>query len=87
MAIGWLTAKRWSGELFSIAKLETHVLFWSKKSACLFKATLTVKVILRVSDPHCFNADPDTDPDPTFFLIADPDSGSGSRNRIQGLMI
>jgi hypothetical protein len=32
----------------------------------------------RVSDPHCFNADPDMDPDPAFFLIADPDSGSGS---------
>jgi len=29
----------------------------------------------------------DTDPDPAFFLIADPDSGSGSRIRIQGLMI
>ncbi len=27
----------------------------------------------RVSDPHWFNAD--TDPDPTFFLIADPDPG------------
>ncbi len=39
-----------------------------------------------VSDPHWFNADPDTDPDPAFFLIADPDSGSGSRTRIQGLM-
>ncbi len=39
----------------------------------------------RVSDPHWFNADPDTDPDPAFFLIADPDSGS--RIRIQGLMI
>jgi hypothetical protein len=26
-----------------------------------------------VADPHCFNADPDTDPDPAFFLIADPD--------------
>ena len=25
------------------------------------------------------NADPDTDPDPAFFLIADPDSGSGFR--------
>jgi hypothetical protein len=24
-------------------------------------------------------ADPDTDPDPACFLIADPDSGSGSR--------
>ncbi len=33
----------------------------------------------RVSDPHWFNADPDTDPDPAFFLIADPDSGSGFR--------
>ncbi len=33
----------------------------------------------RVSDPHWFNADPDTDPDPAFFLIADPDPGSGSR--------
>jgi hypothetical protein len=28
-----------------------------------------------VSDPHWFNADPDTDPDPAFFLIADPDPG------------
>ena len=27
-------------------------------------------------------ADPDTDPDPAFFIIADPDSGSGSRIRI-----
>ncbi len=33
----------------------------------------------RVSDPHWLNANPDTDPDPAFFLIADPDSGSGSR--------
>jgi hypothetical protein len=33
-----------------------------------------------------FNADPDTDPDPAFFLIADPDSESGSRIRIQGLI-
>jgi hypothetical protein len=33
-----------------------------------------------------FNADPDMDPDPAFFLIADPDSGSRSRIRIQGLM-
>jgi hypothetical protein len=38
-------------------------------------------VATRVSDPHCFNADPDTDPE--FFLIADPDSGSGSRIRIR----
>ncbi len=36
----------------------------------------------RVSDPHWFIADPDTDPDPAFFLNADPDSGSGSRIRI-----
>jgi hypothetical protein len=33
----------------------------------------------RVSDPHWFNADPDTDPDLAFFLIADPECGSGSR--------
>jgi hypothetical protein len=33
----------------------------------------------RVSDLHWFNADPDTDPDPAFFLIVDPDPGSGSR--------
>jgi hypothetical protein len=38
-----------------------------------------VTIFCRVWDPHCFNADPDTDPDPAFFLIADPDSGSGSR--------
>jgi hypothetical protein len=24
-------------------------------------------------DPHWFNADPDMDPDPEFFLFADPD--------------
>jgi hypothetical protein len=35
----------------------------------------------RVSDPHRFNVDPD----PAFFLIADPDSGSRSRIRIQGM--
>ncbi len=35
---------------------------------------------------NTFNADPDTDPDPAFFITADPDSGSGSRIRIQGLM-
>jgi hypothetical protein len=29
----------------------------------------------RVADPYCFNADPDTDPDLAFFLIADPDPG------------
>ena len=31
----------------------------------------------RVSDPHWFNADPDTDPDPAFFLIADLDPDPG----------
>ncbi len=39
----------------------------------------TLRVVFRVSDPHWFNADPDTDPDPAFFLIADPDPGSRSR--------
>ncbi len=39
-------------------------------------------VLARVADPHCFNADPDTDPDTAFFLIADQDSGSGFRIRI-----
>jgi hypothetical protein len=29
-----------------------------------------ISVMVRVEDP-------DTDPDPAFFLIADPDSGSG----------
>jgi hypothetical protein len=33
----------------------------------------------RVSDPHWFTADPDEDLDPAFFLIANPDPGSGSR--------
>ncbi len=41
----------------------------------------------RVSDPHWFNADPDTDPDPAFFLIADPDSGSWSPDPDPGFMI
>ncbi len=40
------------------------------------KQTITI-LPARVSDPHWFNADPD--PDPAFFLIADPDSGSGSK--------
>ncbi len=38
------------------------------------------KVISRVLDPHCFNADSDTDPDPAFFLIADPDPGFDDLN-------
>jgi hypothetical protein len=29
---------------------------------------------VRVVDPHWFTADPEMDPDPAFFLIADPDS-------------
>jgi hypothetical protein len=37
------------------------------------------RLFTRVSDQHRFNADLDTDPDPAFFLIADPYSGSGSR--------
>ena len=37
---------------------------------------------IRVSDPHWFNEDPISDPDPAFFLIADPDCGSGFRIRI-----
>ncbi len=68
-------------------------------SVCLFCCSQIGKQILgiykslnrymdvgRVSDPHWFNADPETNLDPTFFLILDPDSGSGSRIRIQGLM-
>ena len=35
--------------------------------------------LTRVADPNWFNANPETDPDPAFFLIADPDPGSGSR--------
>jgi hypothetical protein len=37
------------------------------------------RLYCRVSDSLLFNADPDTDPDPAFFIIADPDSGSGSK--------
>ncbi len=40
----------------------------------------------RVSDLHWFNADLDRDPNPAFFIIADPESGSGSQIRIKGLM-
>ncbi len=28
----------------------------------------------RIAEPHWFNADPDTDLDPAFFLIAGPDA-------------
>jgi hypothetical protein len=40
---------------------------------------LSMKQISASSQGFGFNAEPDTDPDPTFFLIADPDPGSGSR--------
>ncbi len=39
---------------------------------------VTAIVAARVSDPHWFNADPDTDPDPAFFLIAYPDQDEDS---------
>ncbi len=39
------------------------------------RSPLSAAPAARVSDPHWFNADPDTDPDPAFFLIADPDPG------------
>ncbi len=42
------------------------------------KFIVFVLFLTRVSDPHWYNADLDTDPE--FFLIAD--SGSGSRIRI-----
>ncbi len=60
--------------------------FWSKKERKKRFPLYFSSVLIRVSDPHWFNADLDTDPDPAFFLIADPDSGSGSRIRILGLM-
>ncbi len=40
---------------------------------------LSLCALNRFSDPRWFNADPDTYPDPAFFLIADSDPGSGSR--------
>jgi hypothetical protein len=40
----------------------------------LFIRNIEMK-LSRVSDPHRFNADPDTDPDPAFHLITDPDPG------------
>ncbi len=58
------------------------VFFWKfKVFSGFFVFSIVLKqfalVVSRVSDPHWFNADPDTDPDPAFFLIADPDPGSG----------
>jgi hypothetical protein len=45
----------------------------------IYLCDLLCYTLSRVSDPHGFNVDPDTDPDPAIFLIADPDPGSGSR--------
>jgi len=45
-------------------------------SSALKKIWMISYVLGRVSDPHWFNAATDTDPDQTFFLIADPDPGS-----------
>ncbi len=56
---------------------------WPSKTSTKNNLKKVFMLINRVSDPHWFNADPDTDPDPAFFLIADPDSGSGSRIRIR----
>jgi hypothetical protein len=47
----------------------------SKESILI--AHLAWRAGTRVSDPHWFNADSDTDPDPAFFLIADPDPEPG----------
>ncbi len=68
-------------QVFSPANsLRGHpILAWQDSlMRCIFLGGFQ-NVSCRVSDPHWFNGDPDTDPDPAFFLIADPDSGSGSR--------
>jgi hypothetical protein len=49
-----------------------------------WRKLLIPTVLCRFSDLHWYNADPDPDTDPAFFLFADPDSGF--RIRIQGLM-
>jgi hypothetical protein len=36
------------------------------------RSQIQIRPHTRVSDPHWFNADPDTDPGPEIFLIADP---------------
>ncbi len=46
---------------------ETH--WWKVHLPCRMESPTN-----RVVDPHWFNADPDTDTDTAFFLIADPDS-------------
>ncbi len=38
---------------------------------------LVSRIFYRVSDPHWFNADPETYPDPAFVIIADPDPDPG----------
>jgi hypothetical protein len=39
-----------------------------------------------IHPPQGFGSAFNADPDPAIFLIVDPESGSGSRIRIQGLM-
>ncbi len=56
----------YSGDLVIFLKQASYT------QACCFEAIRTwnrasVTAATRVSDPHCFNADPDTDPDPAFF--------------------
>jgi hypothetical protein len=41
---------------------------------------LTKSVIVVHPNIHRFNADPDTDSDPAFFLIADPDPDPNDQN-------
>ncbi len=36
-----------------------------------------LKLTDSVSDPHCFNADPDANSDPAFYVNADPDPDPG----------
>jgi hypothetical protein len=48
----------------------------------IFPEMLIFLLCTRVSDPHWFNADPDTDLDPAFFLIADPDPGLSKIEKI-----
>jgi hypothetical protein len=62
-----------------VATVYIHAKIWHYFLTLAARLVQIFYVPDRVSDPHCFNADPDTDPDPAFFLIADPDPGSGSR--------